>query len=1317
MSVSRRVAVVSATLALTLGAAGSASAITITTGTVNVTASAPLLGDVTNGLQTLLSGLVGATTTAACDVTGDSTVCTLKILSYAVATDYKKPNGQHVVKVTGGIVNLPTLVDATGDGLPDVSVYIQALSTSNIKMTIEKLLTAPPNFPVSVEALVNDPSSANRLINVGYDTRHSTAPQTWTAQASLTTGTTTSVNATLSVKNPPSTMAVVGGLYNQGPGGARLNPKQARLNYTPVPASSTVAFTLAPASTSGSISAATPTKADLELLMLDGSSGQHVTGTLDKLQKPVGVLLDKVDANGQQTNGTTGNTHVRLTTQKDVAKANLTYETIKDALVMQRVRLATSTLPGQTDFTQTPNGLLVDTDVPIATVAGGSAGGKAAENGNPAIPVPPNYPIESNETSYVHQDTTNQVDSTTFRVAGVQHVSVETTGAQENRKIAIGARLASAPLHALVTNDAAPGGSRYDATVENLPHNFAIAIALGQKRMLDFCGSTTDVADPCTLAGQASPAGIGKITLHDSYSPSPLFGRATHINGTVQGIPSTLGVDVETHAPADDADPDQNTKVHIDTTRPISQTTLRATDGSAPPADPADNGLIYIDTPAKYAMVAKVSGFERAHLDTEPKLKLDLIADSGHDFSYNVDLPDPKHIDGAMPNRPARTQVSLFTPEGAPTVLTVKGNNAFNLPVPTPKLLLNLTQPEPLFGKATKLQTDVTDIPSSVELTIDSRGPENDADPDQNTKVHVDADHAIGSVLLRATDGQAPPADPSDNGVIYQDQPGEPFAVIAKIDGFKSVHLDTKPKLDVSLTAASGHDLSYGIHLPPEAGKPPKDFTGVVDDRPATTRFFFDNPDAGPLSVHVEGKDANDNGAPTGGITLDALHLDDDPAEKIHNVRVNLDDLPPALDLVKQPSVGDEIDIDVTTTGGPIGLSDVQLDNDVLPDQSEIPALPADGGGAIVFTGGGRFFMHARVKKLLGVSLKTEPQLDAGLNVAEAQDFRIYLNTGVGDDGTINVNNCDDWDPAQHNGPHVEYHDVNIKAMQPNTQFDYVTGHDGNADLCERKEWRTIEYSADERADSIQYDTNVGDMAHLRTIIGQEGSNPLKVPHHLKVCQAGDDECFNQINRYHQCEVLGVDYDYCSTYSADTSVYLEAFGEKTHLSLNFCSLNVDLNDHANCTRPGATKGVFVKFNMSHVDLGYAYDTGFGFLTVNTQKHTADGQSPDGPNQGANGFIRAIDHTSTAEFINLNFGYDGSGNEWDAPSSTFDNHFGIITFGAPLVGSSQGSVDCQEPAYGPSWDETDSYFHVILDAAGSDEDDLGDNLTNLLCGLF
>lgn len=657
---SRWAALVATVAVLSVGTA-TAQALTIQTGVVNVTASVPILGTLLNGVQTLLSGVVAATTTAACDATDNETVCSLTVLSYAVATDYVQPNGTHTANVTGAIINVPAFVDATGDGFPDLQVTATGLSASNVKLEIRRYLFAPANMPVSVEAIVADPSASNRVINVGYDARAKSAPNVWTANASITTGTSIKVNANLSVQGAPSTMAVVGGVYNPGPSGARLNPKQARLNYTPVPASSAIAFNLGPNAQTGTISAATQTRADLDLLLQDGAKGQRVNGTIDKLQKPITLLLDKVD----------GNQHVRLNTQKDVDNAKLTYESFTADGVMQRVRLNADKLPGQTDFTQTKEGILVDADSPIETVSGGvSLGVPPSETSSPK-PVPANFPVESDDPSYVHQDTTNEVNSTTFRVKGIEHVSVATTGPQTNRKMTIGARLTSAPLHAVVTNDAQPGGTRYDADINDLPHNFTVAIAPAQKRLLEFCGSKTDQADPCSADAQAEPQGIANITLNEARSPEPLFGEAKKLTGVVNDIPSTLGLDLETRKPSGPSDPDQATRVRIDTTRPVGEVILRASDGSALPDNPTDDGVVFIDTPATWLVVARVHGLSSIRFDTSPLVPVDGSVKTAGNHVFDLDLtkqsdgdPMPLVVDGKINKLPSEVGVRVSNDNG-----------------------------------------------------------------------------------------------------------------------------------------------------------------------------------------------------------------------------------------------------------------------------------------------------------------------------------------------------------------------------------------------------------------------------------------------------------------------------------------------------------------------------------------------------------------------------------------------------------------------------------------------------------------------------
>jgi hypothetical protein len=159
-----------------------------------------------------------------------------------------------------------------------------------------------------------------------------------------------------------------------------------------------------------------------------------------------------------------------------------------------------------------------------------------------------------------------------------------------------------------------------------------------------------------------------------------------------------------------------------------------------------------------------------------------------------------------------------------------------------------------------------------------------------------------------------------------------------------------------------------------------------------------------------------------------------------------------------------------------------------------------------------------------------------------------------------------------------------------------------------------------------------------------------------------------------------------------------------------CSTNDDPNNFSSCVRETARHGVFVKLNFKWVDMGFAYDTGFGFFSMNTR----DGS---GLHQ-ANGFVRTVDDGDAARFVNLNFGYDhNDGPDYSAASSSWDQYAVIIAFALPLVGSSTGDANCIDGPSLPtdSYHDWNDYFHVIIDPSEIlDQDDLGDFLTSILC---
>jgi hypothetical protein len=1279
----RAVAVASAMAAvLLLTGASSASALTIP--------------DVVGGVETAVSGAVSTATTAGCKLTGNSTLCTLTIASYSVQTDYVAPGGHHVVKTTGAVLDVPTLVDVNGDGIPDIAVSINAVNTSNVKLQINRLPTSPTAvpLPVQVEAVINDPSTQTRKINVGYDARTSNAPAKWQAQAAIAIGTAISVTGQITTSGAPSSLTAIGGMFTEMVPGQRMNPQQARITYTPVPSTANIAFSLSKAAQTGTVSTDQPTKADLDLLLVDGLDSTHVTGTLDQLHAPVSVLLDKVDGAGHETDGTTGNSHVHLDTQGDVAHAAVGVESTKSSVVVTRVRLALAQIPKAIDFTQTATGALLDTSAPIGLVSGGVASGDVTH------PVPAAAPVELADPEYVHQDDTAGVGSTTFRVAGLQHVAFDASGPDTDRKITIGARLASAAMHVLLTSDKTSPATIYDVLVDKVPHSLSLAISPSEQKIASFCGSSSDDPDPCSTAAQGSGAGIDKITINKAFNPSGLFGKATTLSGFVLGIPPLLGLSVSSHSPSGPSDPNQDTSVAINADHRIGQVTMFATaTGVTPPAVPADDGIVYHDQP--FALAAQIHGFISAAFDTQPQLSVILYADGGHNFTYDLAFPSTKAGDpdvtysGQITGRPALTVFSFSAPKGQPTVLHILGVDKFGNPAVTPEATLHAYNPEGIFGDAKHLDGDVTGIPANEHVTITTHSP---SPQDQNTMVHLDADHPLGEAKVQAWGDGTAPAVPSTDGVTYV---GAPFQIAAHVHGFTSAHLDTQPKLDVALQAAPG-DFSYSVALPSTIDGSPstETFSGVILGRPAHTEFTFSSAQGQPTVVHLDGADGNGNPVTTPEILLNATQIQSLTTDTIHNVHVELKDIPATVDLTTS-SLNHVFNLAASTYNNtPIGVVDVNLDNDRNP-ADPVKTVPDAGGGVIYYSSSDLFLVHARVLQLKNVSVTSQPQnVDATIDVAVPQPFRIYMNTGMGDPPST----C----PGDHNAQHVEYHDVMINDLQPGTHFKYTGTNrpDPGGDPCKATSGRLIDYSADGNAGTITYDTNVGDMSHLHAVVGQDASSGLQVPRHLSICQASNDYCFQQLHYDFECYDGLIHKDYCSSPSADATVFLDSHGERTHAHVDFCGLNKPgtPNFFDVCTKGQngtAQKGTFVDLTFNHIDLGFHYDTGFGFLETNTKFGGID--------RGVTGYLRNINHDSVAEYINFNFGYNAQHPE----GSTWEQHYERIVLA--VLYHELGTAECVNAANGPSFDITkDTYFHVILKTAGNDENWLGDNLTPGFC---
>lgn len=111
-------------------------------------------------------------------------VCELGLLQFTIHTVYNKPGGGTVVRDTTAFAQVPTLVDMTGDGLPDAIATVGLTSLNALSIQVNRVLTAPTTVPAQLEVVVRDPSNVQSpsRIAIGYDQRSSTIPATFKAR-------------------------------------------------------------------------------------------------------------------------------------------------------------------------------------------------------------------------------------------------------------------------------------------------------------------------------------------------------------------------------------------------------------------------------------------------------------------------------------------------------------------------------------------------------------------------------------------------------------------------------------------------------------------------------------------------------------------------------------------------------------------------------------------------------------------------------------------------------------------------------------------------------------------------------------------------------------------------------------------------------------------------------------------------------------------------------------------------------------------------------------------------------------------------------
>lgn len=206
---------------------------------------------------------------------------------------------QGIRRSQSALFNVPTLLDVDAQAGPDV-VATLSLTASGVNLSVRRLALVPllaPALPLKIEAVVQDPrGDSTQVFAFGYDALASSAPGDYSETITVTgSGSDTTLEGTIAASSAGTTLAVIGELFQPGLDGSRTQPQRARLDLTPVPASTSLTIR-----TGGTVlfalGASTPTVAKVTAEDLRSANGPALVATIQSL--PSDLRLQLTESNG-----------------------------------------------------------------------------------------------------------------------------------------------------------------------------------------------------------------------------------------------------------------------------------------------------------------------------------------------------------------------------------------------------------------------------------------------------------------------------------------------------------------------------------------------------------------------------------------------------------------------------------------------------------------------------------------------------------------------------------------------------------------------------------------------------------------------------------------------------------------------------------------------------------------------------------------------------------------------------------------------------------------------------------------------------------
>lgn len=444
-------------------------------------------------------------------------------------------------------------------------------------------------------------------------------------------------------------------------------------------------------------------------------------------------------------------------------------------------------------------------------------------------------------------------------------------------------------------------------------------------------------AGKLTFAGKnadGDPQGIESVALN-VRSAQPLVGRATRIDLGVKKLAPNVTIDLA----------DGGTGASVVASDPIEELTLGATDA----ADAVDvdatlgtpQGAVLRDTPAGYVLAARLLDLREVTVNL-----------SGDDVGltsklrstpFRVLVASPGlDVDAQIENLPAHTDLTADLGAGR---LTLDGHGDG-----VDRVALTATSATPLFGRASRLQATILDLPSKIAVELDDSG------TGASVVAGDDGDAAIGSLELLASDGAtalpAPLDDTTRQGAIYRDRAGEPFVLAARIRELRKLTAAFSGEVGLEARTAGG-PFAIDVDTADVAAQ------ADILDLPANAKLGL-GLDDGEITFDGTNAEGDDQG-------IELLTLNARLAQPIlgegNRIKARIEKLPAHVTLgFAQDAGGASL-----TADQPIQLIEIQAWEDGKPE----PALPADQGAILKDRDGQDFELAARVRQLKKLNLDT----------------------------------------------------------------------------------------------------------------------------------------------------------------------------------------------------------------------------------------------------------------------------------------------------------------------------------------------------------